>query len=866
MLRGIKQIYKIGAILALYAFCGLAAISCAGDPRMDEETYKSFVKEGEWFTTSLNLQADQLSELRRGIDNDEDITSLRVIVFDANKNFLYSQDAVLGSSKDLSEKTDNDFFPDQKKEGITRGKSFTVTLKKSSERRYVHFIANYDWTGFEQDYFITGTSSGELMPSLLVKHEEGKNGNGHSANENKPFLPMWSRAFLERLDEHTFNGKVIKLVRNYAKITVENKASDFKLEAFTVCNVPKQGTVVPFKMDNLDFSFPYPVSEATVPPGTSLIANDQESDLIDLRDGEKHAYHLFEWKNDGNEKTFVIVKGKRSINGTMQDRYYKIDLVKQRDQGVVGDYFPIVRNNHYMITINGVNSDGYATLREAIRAPAGNNLFSSIEMQNFKKVSDGVLTLSVDPITFFIVRPGTYEFSSFYSGGWEHTKYYPSWYKISDYKDDLETNWEKDKDPFMGELKRVQGKGFSIHVKEVPYDQIKEYSVEVVGLRRHGSTVVDATSGATVPLSRRVKLILRPPFLFHGKLEADTSTGDTNDRILSFDIPKEINKNLLPFDIYIKTDELTPRSTASKDLVLVYRDGAVYYRYTVRSEDRIGKRLSLPFIINNGSQTKKAVELSSEFYEEDLIYPETTLRHSVSLNLYYLKPDNSRSEWLPKNAPFTFTFDGASYSEEDFRDFFGGTMMGDTDGHFKLSLPSSFYDDYKGKDFTISAFHAYSSSYGFVKYIVQETKKLEEWMQGTSPIQMSLERVEIKGVLYHYQYSSNGWIPSYHLYDDNNSYPHYTPIFYANSSSSSSIAELLQAEIRYRGAYGYDYKLTITEDLLPYIERGLYFDYYKTPYGMRVYNGTFSNYYVNKLWRDLESSTRLDWYRDPRFS
>ncbi len=354
--------------------------------------------------------------------------------------------------------------------------------------------------------------------------------------------------------------------------------------------------------------------------------------------------------------------------------------------------------------------------------------------------------------------------------------------------------------------------------------------------------------------------------MFHGKLEADTSTGDTNDRILSFDIPKEINKNLLPFDIYIKTEELTPRSTASKDLVLVYRDGAVYYRYTVRSEDRIGKRLSLPFIINNGSQTKKAVELSSEFYEEDLIYPETTLRHSVSLKLYYLKPDNSRSEWLPKNAPFTFTFDGASYSEEDFRDFFGGTMVGDTNGSFKLSLLEAFYDSYKGEDFTISSSHTYLSSYGFVKYIVQETKKLEEWVQGTSPIQMSLERVEIKGVLYHHQYSSNGWIPSYHLYDDNNSYPHYTPIFYANSSSSSSIAELLQAEIRYRGAYGYDYKLTITEDLLPHIERGLYFDYYKTPYGMRVYNGTFSNYYVNKLWRDLESSTRLDWYRDPRFS
>ena len=165
---------------------------------------------------------------------------------------------------------------------------------------------------------------------------------------------------------------------------------------------------------------------------------------------------------------------------------------------VVSAYFPILRNRHYQVNIASVNSDGFATIAEAIQAPAGNNVFSSVELKDFEHVSDGEGSLVVSPIQQILVKPGTYSFSTSFTSGTndnlrDYLRYYPTW--------DVAT------DNYLGALTETPD-GFTVEVKAIPPDAVLDYKVEVAALRHTSGSYVDGFSGATTPILRQV----RPPF------------------------------------------------------------------------------------------------------------------------------------------------------------------------------------------------------------------------------------------------------------------------------------------------------------------------------------------------------------------
>jgi len=91
------------------------------------------------------------------------------------------------------------------------------------------------------------------------------------------FDPMWSVVEVPTLDESTFTGKVVKLLRNYAKISViynagsqQQDQGSFVLEGFAVGNVMKTGAVVPFRTENYLFYFDFPPNTPTIPPTPRL--------------------------------------------------------------------------------------------------------------------------------------------------------------------------------------------------------------------------------------------------------------------------------------------------------------------------------------------------------------------------------------------------------------------------------------------------------------------------------------------------------------------------------------------------------------------------------------------------------------------
>lgn len=847
-----KQYIIVKNTLLLFAVAlGLFVTSCTNEDVLfgSDDSVKSTVAEGERFKITLGLKADDLKQVQLrsgGVENLSDVTSLRVLVFDKDQKFLYSEDATLGSVTQTVPTTDAAYLPDFKREGITDIKQFTVSLVKSSEKRYLHFVANFDWSGFTQDYFAVGKSAGEFMTDpRLTTTLQSFDGN----NPTTAFSSMWSMVEVPALDESTFKGKVVKLLRNYAKITIKDNTAtkqdattgSFTLEGYAVGNVLNKGSVAPFRTENYSYYFDFNVQKPTIPVGATVMDASTMSD--------KHiipaiqAFNMFEKDNSGDKKTFVILKGIRvdADGDNIGTRYYKVDLVLNKGQKTVNQYIPILRNKHYEININSVNSDGFATIGEAIKAPAGNNVFSSVEMQDFENVSDGKLTLSVSPIQQVIIKPGTYSFDAFYSGGNENLKFYPSWNTTPHPTDPL--SYLDGTDSYLGGLTKTET-GFTIDVKEVPSDAILEYTVDVAGLRVNNGTVIDTWSGATTPLLRKVRITLRPPYSFNAVLQPMAN----GQRVLEFDVPKSLPSALYPFEVLIKASEMTP--APGQNLMVVHQEGVMYYQYSVRPGSA-GTRVKIPFVMNtDNGLTTKPIALSSEYYNEQTLPAESVPSTTKSFTLNFKKPNSTYTTYsIPSTSLFKFTYNGQSYNSAE--DLLAATKIsfqrGSAVGGYSLNVTNDYLAANGTKNLTLTTDIIESSDYGYVKYTVSLTRTLSQWMASTPTTHtMTLTNVEIKGRIIRRVYDSY-----YGYYYDGTLTPSNLRLTGYYPTIALSTAMSVGARQYYSdGRYGYPYtiKLNITTGFPDYLFR------YNYLYGGYSYGTT------DKTWSNLESSTSIEMY------
>ena len=753
-------------------------------------------KEGDSITLTLGLHADDLSDLAlrsEAINDDEveKITSLRILVFNEHQEFLYSTDAVLGDPASADAYPDDAFLPDGKKGSITKIKSFQATFIQSDKPRYLHFVANYDWTGQTQDYFLVGNSAGAIIPNLTTSIESANGNNG----KTKAFDPMWAQVKLNQLDGQSLQGKVVKLLRCHAKITVVNKTpatNGFKLTGFTACNVHKSGTVAPFVMDNYAFSFPYAPTKATTPPDVEVIPNDIPEHIVSA-DAE---FRLFEHQNNGDKKVFLIIRGEKVLkNGTTATRYYKVDFVAKRtEENIVSDrVLPIIRNNHYKVTITAVNSDGYATMAEAIAAPAHNNIFSSIELQEFTQVSDEMFTLKTDPVQILIVRPGTYHFNTSFAitdsnyrfkpygsatgagFGAQYIRYYKRW---------------SDNDFYMGALtqteistRRGNDDRFSVEVKNIPSDAVERYSIEVAGLRSYAPDDtpptnpkdlytyerVDGTpvSGATNPLIRNVEITIRKPLLFKAKLVDDAS--QPGNKFLEFDLYKNLPKGIFPFEVLIEAPDLSPRNKKgnTENLTIVKRGSKVYYRYIVKTDsyDRHNGRVRIPVLVNDGTDSPSHdIVLSSSYYETETIYPSASTYKSKPIRLYFKDPGTSNTRRLMPSTS-RFTQKGNAVPQGTYY-----IQPTNTDGLFYLTYDTKKAPANMNQEVTIKSVYQVQSEYGYISFTVSATKTLKEWMASDEHV-FTATSVAVKGQLLHYSNGEyyerpNNSQPYWNIYDD----------------------------------------------------------------------------------------------------
>lgn len=490
------------------------------------------------------------------------LNDLRLLVFDEEHNFLYSRKAVLTSAVIDDHIAAENHLPDgEKDEEIRQMMKYEVAIISSSSRRYIHFVSGYDWTGFPQDYFLQGKSEGEIIPSLT---------------SNSRNIVYWQRVAAESLDESTFKGKVVKMMRNMAHISVvkeTNRAtSSLKIEGIKIFNTYDRGTVAPYYMNEEGYAFEFPSKSAipTLPASyAEAVTGDYSSNEADLY--ERHAVDV----RSGNN-LYLLLKAK--YRG--QPCYYKIDLVLPDRNSHIPEMIDIVRNHWYLITIGNVTAKGYDTEEEAIRQPAGNNIFNSIELADYNYISDGSSTLEVTPMGGLYTETGVFTSSVNFTGGAERVRIFSTW---------------EENDPYVGKAYYQQRNStsgdISINIKKIPEDRIITRTLYVV-----------ATNADNTIIKRNITLTLRRPMDFKPSLARDRQK---DCFVISLQVPEMLPRSAYPFDIKIYTHDMTPDTKRNR--LLIESDGAgYYYKYRVESSEQAAGRLQLYFKNNISGQTPNA--------------------------------------------------------------------------------------------------------------------------------------------------------------------------------------------------------------------------------------------------------------------
>lgn len=315
---------------------------------------------------SFSVSVPEAQSMTRAMADEPALGTMHAIVFDRN-GFLVEY--VEATSLEIPTENATDY-------------KFSIALTISDTPRRVHFVGNCPDTpkfGMESEVMAALQTSGKTdaywyrveVPAIKA----ATTGEG-------PFAPAQ-----ETIDAF---GKIL-LTRNFAKVVVESKTDDFILDSWAVAGTPKVGSVAPYNRNTKQFqsyvgkTFADLRSEqydAFVPVSASPDFNLTGEDL------QVSAAYVYERETpSGTNPAYVIVKG----NYGGETCYYKIDL---RDEE--GNYFPILRNFQYKITINSVTRKGSASLEAAMKGPGSGDVSSAVEYESLTNISDGEARLSVE--------------------------------------------------------------------------------------------------------------------------------------------------------------------------------------------------------------------------------------------------------------------------------------------------------------------------------------------------------------------------------------------------------------------------------------------------------------------------------------
>ena len=351
----------------------------------------------------FSVQVPDMLQATRTMSSQE-ITSLKLVVFDENGYLVKDVDATL---IDANMGTYDSATPDDTNK--IQEQAYTVSLPQSASPRTIHFIANSPVTsysyGSERELINALETSGTAdaywqrieLNSILGDQVVTEN------NETKVVATANSE-LAKALNK-------IPLVRNFAKVTFTNQTEgdtskgNFTDVKIAVYNAPQRGKVAPYNTNAgtwAAYSATTTYADLTDAGYYGYEATNLGGQTGDFAEttGFGAVQYMYEYNMDGkkieagSKYPFVIIEGKYLNNKTS---YYKVDLVDTD-----GNYYNILRNFNYNVIINSVSGDGYPTADAAAAAAASNNISASIDTQHLLNISDGVSRLYVEYTSKYI--------------------------------------------------------------------------------------------------------------------------------------------------------------------------------------------------------------------------------------------------------------------------------------------------------------------------------------------------------------------------------------------------------------------------------------------------------------------------------
>ncbi len=349
----------------------------------DEPTIGGESARNEYTTLSVEFPEMQQSESRAfGEAPDLGKLKLHMMVFDSRGSFI----------KYLSQEG-GEITNVRVGEGADAGKVFyDVKLPYSTAPRVVHLVAS------EYDINYQPGREEVSLPSLSLDGEkdaywnrvELPNGIGNYEDGNATAVPG---------DEvEVLSG--VKLVRNFAKVSVDGEMVGTAYKGFVLVNRPKSGTVVPYigvvaageshfadytSIIGADDAYSRLIAKFTGWESTdNTLTASSASDFSDADFDAESEYMYERTYNVAGHPSFIIIKGSYGGN----DYYYHIDLVKLDQASGQSTGYHLLRNFEYKVTIENIKGEGYSTVAAAVAGEASNNISYSASTRDLYSITN----------------------------------------------------------------------------------------------------------------------------------------------------------------------------------------------------------------------------------------------------------------------------------------------------------------------------------------------------------------------------------------------------------------------------------------------------------------------------------------------
>lgn len=450
---------------------------------------------------------------------------------------------------------------------------YTAQVVYSNEPRIVHFIANYDWAGWD-DATHLGKDAGEVLAGISTDK-----------------FTAWKRIELANgiTQQTPFGTTPIELICNMAKFTlsVESGLTDV---SFAIYNYDR-GTIATFNPRATGDGHAFEEDIITIPAGVQMKV-PTPADFQPMTDG---AVFAFERDNAsaGANYSCMIIKGK--YEGA--DTYYKIDIVDTEE--IRQD---IVRNHSYHITINGVSNIGHPDIASAINSAADNTNFSlDPSLEIYPSITDGMRKLEVD--RNFIAITNASQSANF----------------TATYSVRSGSTWNTENNRMSVEVKPIAGYGAAVSNASINTTtgevSVTTNAIPASGeLRSKVEVKVDYMDGSTsVKLYRSVTVVVRPAFTLEAAQVGTVPAIQKSVMNAKIKLPQAFPTELLPLEIRFKTNNFYPHD--DNKMRFTVEDGVPVYIYTAYEK---GVDIDLKFLSNRANSAETIIVTADYFNQVNM--------------------------------------------------------------------------------------------------------------------------------------------------------------------------------------------------------------------------------------------------------